>query len=214
MVATRAGVSPWGAILVVFVFASASAVARGQVPDDGVEAAVAKIEALGGRVYRTPDDQVDIVVLQGPQVTDATLPMLAALPTLRSLDLDHSQVTDEGLKQLLALGQLEEVSLRRTRVTPAGAAAFKEQHPRVFHVVTSPGLRPVQLIFAALMLFLMVLGLWLFRATSKKRAVLSPQLYVRGLGWGLFLVVAGGVLMLVAIAQGLGWDINLANLFG
>jgi hypothetical protein len=75
-------------------------------------------------------------------------------------------------------------------------------------------MRPLQLIFAALMLFPIALGLWLFRVTSNKRAVLSPQFYVRGLGWSLFLVVAAGVLMLVAIAQGLGWEINLAGLFG
>lgn len=64
------------------------------------QAAVAKIEAKGGRVYRNAAGQVDMVSMTGDQVTNADLELLQSLPALRNLNLDGKCVTDPGLDQL------------------------------------------------------------------------------------------------------------------
>lgn len=174
---------------------------------------VTRIEALGGKVYRTPDNEVDIVALTGPRVTDADLKMLRLLPSVRILDLDGSQVTDAGLDEL-QLPRLEEVSLRRTRVSPAAAAAFDRRHPSVYRVTLSPGLRPERMAFAALLLLPLALGVWLIAAASRKRQHLTGHQYGRGLAAGLVLVVACVLLIAIALAQALGFDLRVANLFG
>jgi hypothetical protein len=198
------------AVAVVCVVGQA---AQRQPFPDQAQQAVATIELLGGRVYRTPTGEVDIVAMTGNHVTDTHLEMLRFLPSVRSLDLDGSQVTDAGLERLLQLPNLEEVSLRRTRVTPAAVAAFKVRHPKVYHVTLSPGFRPGRLIFAATMGFPLLLGGWLIQAAWRKQSVLSPRDSARGVGWGAFLIVAAVVFALVAIVQVLGFEFHLADLF-
>jgi Leucine-rich repeat (LRR) protein len=73
----------------------------------------------------------DAVVLQmaNPDVTDATLALVAGLRNLRELDLSHSQVTDAGLARLAGLPRLERLRLADTRITDAGLQAHLAPHP-------------------------------------------------------------------------------------
>ena len=61
---------------------------------------------------------VDYVFLSGPQVTDALLDHLKALPQLQKLTLlDCTKVTDVGLETLNGLSRLRELNLDGTTVT-------------------------------------------------------------------------------------------------
>jgi hypothetical protein len=188
------------------------AMLQGQPPVDPAQQTIDWIEAQGGRVYRGPQQEVDIVAWRA--ATDTELPLLVALPQLRVLDLDGSAVTDVGLEHLLKLPQLQEVSLRQTRVTAGAAAAFKDRHPGVYRVELSPGFQPLKLLFCAILVLPLLFGGWLIRITQRKQAVLSPQLYARGLAWGVAIVVGTALLLAVAIAQACGIALNVANLFG
>ncbi len=73
----------------------------------------------------------DAVVLQmaNPDVTDATLDLVAELRDLRELDLSTTQVTDAGLARLADLARLERLRLANTRITDAGFQAHLASHP-------------------------------------------------------------------------------------
>lgn len=192
----------------------AVAPAWGQTPDPGAQQAIAQIEAIGGRVYRSAKGEADIVAIQGQQVTDAHLDLLQALPTVRILDLDGSQVTDAGLERLLLLPRLEEVSLRHTAVTSAAAASFKDRHPGVYRVELSKRWRPERLAFAAVTLIPLGIGVWLISAAQQKRHVLTSRLYSRAVMWGAILAVGSLLLLVVAILQAVGIDFRLADFGG
>jgi hypothetical protein len=200
--------------VIAIVVGGVPATGYAQAPMHPHEAA-ATIEALGGRIYRSQDGEVDIIDLKGEKVADAHLALLHSLSTVRILNLDGSQVTERGLEQLLVLPNLEEVSLRRTQVSPAAAAALKVRHPKLYRVeVDAPGLRIGRL--AALVVFMPMglFGVWLMWMSQKKRPVLAPQLYARGMVLGVLLIVVSVVLVAVAIVQAAGIDFHLADLFG
>ena len=186
-----------------------------QAPALAAPEAIAAIEAIGGRIYRTSDGVVDIVDMKGAKVRDDHLALLQYLPSVRVLNLDGSQVSDGGMEQLLQLPNLEEVSLRGTSVSPAAATALKDRHPKVFHVqVDRKGLRFEQLAVVLILVPMSLCGIWLIRLTQKKRSVLPPHLYARGMFWGVLLVAASVAISLVSIAQMLGFDFHLSDLFG
>jgi hypothetical protein len=171
--------------------------------------AVAKIESLGGRVYKNTAGQVDIVDLKGPQITDEHLALLQSLPALRQLSLDGSQVTDRGLDQLLNLPNLEEVSLLRTKVTPQAAQAFNDRHPKVFHVALSPRTRIEVLAAVGVVSVLMAaLGAWLMRTSFRKRDILAPRTFVQGIGYGLLLIVVAALLVILTVLRWMGIAFN------
>jgi hypothetical protein len=59
-----------------------------------------------------------------------------------------------------------------------------------------------------------LLGVWLVRTTHRKRRALPSRIYARGIFWGVALIVVSLVLMAVAIAQAVGIDFHLADVFG
>lgn len=186
-----------------------------QVPLLPAHEAIAVIEFIGGRVYRNSEGHADIVDLTGSKVSDEHLVLLQSLPTVRVLNLDGSRVTEGGLEQLLKLPDLEEVSLRGTSVSLAAATALKDRHPKVFVVqMDRKGLSLERLAVLVMSLPMGLLGIWLIRLTAKKRSVLSPRLYARGMIWGILLVVASVVVSAVSIVQSLGVDFHLSDLFG
>jgi hypothetical protein len=197
--------------IVAVVIAKFAASAAAQGPE---QEAIARIESLGGRVYRNANQQVDVVSLSGTKAGDDDLRRLQALPSLRSLDLDRTQVTDAGLAHLLALPNLEEVSLRGTRVTDAAAQGLKDRHPKIYRVEVSPGFQPGKLAFAAVLALPVLLGIWLINATRKKQSVLPARVYARARGVGWLLVLGSALLMVIAVLQALGFGVNIANLFG
>jgi internalin A len=63
------------------------------------------------------------------QVGDPGLKHLAALPTLKGLNLNATAVSDAGLKHLASVKTLEHVQLRKTRVTDAGVRELQNALP-------------------------------------------------------------------------------------
>lgn len=80
-----------------------------------------------GILTQRPD--VAVLEMGNPDVTDATLVLLADLPRLRELTLNDAAVTDAGLATLARLPALETLRLARTQVTPEGLRAFLEAPP-------------------------------------------------------------------------------------
>jgi Leucine-rich repeat (LRR) protein len=98
----------------------------------------AAIQAIGGTVYYAqPDeafprpflrrslprdyiDDVQVIYLEGGQVTDAALAHLNRLTGLQELYLDGSQITDAGLADLQGLIGLRWLWLNRTQITDDG----------------------------------------------------------------------------------------------
>ena len=189
-------------------------VAVGQQPAAAEAETAAKIESLGGRVYRNAVGQVDIIDLKGKVFGDEHLQMLHAFPALRNLSLDGSRVTDAGLEQLLNVPLLEEVSLRRTSVTAAAARSFDDRHPQVFHVALSPRGNPAMLAIIPIALIMAGVGVWLFRMARRKREILAPRTYVQGIGYGMLLVIVAIVITIVGILNFLGFDFHLSDLAG
>ena len=72
---------------------------------------------------------VAILELGNPDVTDATLELLAGLPQLRELTLNDTAVTDAGLATLARLPQLESLRIARTKITPEGVQRFLDSPP-------------------------------------------------------------------------------------
>jgi hypothetical protein len=78
---------------------------------DDVADAVRRVEARGGTATRDKTGNVVEVTLERTSATDADVARLAAIKTLRRLDLSFTYVTDRGIKELAALPQLEELTL-------------------------------------------------------------------------------------------------------
>ena len=73
--------------------------------------------------------EIEILEMANPDVTDATLDLLAALPRLKELTLNDAQITDAGLAKLAALPALEILRVARTQITPDGIKAFLTTPP-------------------------------------------------------------------------------------
>lgn len=76
--------------------------------------------------------EIEILEMANPDVSDATLDLLTALPRLKELTLNDAQITDEGLAKLAALPALEILRIARTPITPDGVKAFLDAAPPQF----------------------------------------------------------------------------------
>ena len=107
--------------------------------------AVRSIEAVGGKLIRTPGGAVTEVQMtfsrtqeaaakRGRQPTrlalrDSALPHLLAFPDLAVLDVSDSLVSDTGLKTIGELRNLKRLNLRDTGVTSDGVAELRKALP-------------------------------------------------------------------------------------
>jgi hypothetical protein len=73
--------------------------------------------------------EIEILEMANPDVTDATLDLLAALPRLKELTLNDAQITDAGLAKLAVMPALEILRIARTQITPDGVKAFLATPP-------------------------------------------------------------------------------------
>jgi hypothetical protein len=89
-------------ITVAFLLAWPLAV-RADSESEKHDAAVAAIEALGGKVGFDENKRADAVLLEGRQVTDAALEHLKSLPQLRIVRLFRTSVGDDGMATLKSL---------------------------------------------------------------------------------------------------------------
>jgi Leucine-rich repeat (LRR) protein len=90
------------------------------------------------------------LVLQGPGITDASLPLVASLPSLTVLELRETSVTDEGLAALAASSTLKRVEFwnmpQITEDAIPHLAAIRNIEWLAFKgtAVYGPGLKPLQ----------------------------------------------------------------------
>ena len=146
------------ATLLLSLVAALSPIARPSLAADERQAVNAKadrfqaeIKKLGGYVHRDkqrPGSPVVAVDLRGPQVSDATLEMLASQKDLETLVLVGAKVTDTGLKHLAKLGKLESLDLVGNEIDDTGLVALKNlQHLQTLVLntprVTDEGLKPL-----------------------------------------------------------------------
>ena len=116
--------------LISFVCGPTSAPAQEALPEAQADA-VAAIKKPGGRLtFDKTSGEVVSVALNGPEITDAGVEHLKALPRLTRLRLDNTQITDAGLVYLKKLISLKSLYLNDTQVTDAGLAEFKEALPK------------------------------------------------------------------------------------
>jgi hypothetical protein len=81
--------------------------------------------------YSFLKDKSDAAVVQmgNPDVTDATLDLLASFTKLKKLDLSDTKITDQGVMKVSKLPALEELRLERTSVTDAAVKDHLVNHP-------------------------------------------------------------------------------------
>jgi hypothetical protein len=102
------------------------------------EIALALFRHLGANVYvfenrmakRFWDDHgFDTICLQGSNVTDADMALIAGASDIRALDLSNTGITDKCLSTLATLPNLKHLNLRRTQVTAEGLRQFSKKAP-------------------------------------------------------------------------------------
>lgn len=79
----------------------------------GLTAAVGDdwIAALGGTAARDAKGQITGLNFRSTWIQDLDLKPIAAMPSLRTLDLSHTRVTDIGFQQLKSVANVEDVNL-------------------------------------------------------------------------------------------------------
>ena len=125
----RKGRVPLGLFLVCLLVAALPAIYTLTVPPD----TSAREREVGGEKHITltgsnaktaPDlkEKQDVIMLQmaNPEVSDESLESLKGLKLLKELDLNGSQVTDAGLAILKELPALAKLRLARTKITDKG----------------------------------------------------------------------------------------------
>jgi hypothetical protein len=69
--------------------------------------------------------------MQGPNITDAGVRLLAELPALETLNLQGSSISNESLPYLNQITTLRRLYLDRTNILHKGVAALKKANPRL-----------------------------------------------------------------------------------
>jgi CMP-2-keto-3-deoxyoctulosonic acid synthetase len=70
--------------------------------------------------------QLEVLYMDGCQVTDTGLEHIKGLNQLRALDLEGTKISDAGIQTVKGLPQLEALSLDRATVSDAGLEHLKE----------------------------------------------------------------------------------------
>jgi hypothetical protein len=92
---------------------------------------VASIEAQGGNLVRDRDGQIVDVSLARTWATDADIERIAAVKTLKRLDLSLTYISDRGVERLKALDRLEELNLSAAEFITDAAIAFLRGHQQL-----------------------------------------------------------------------------------
>ncbi len=109
------------ATMVILLFASAVPGYAAQLPDAPLAAA---IEQQGGHVVRDAKGNIVEVSLARTWATDADVERVAALKTLKKLDLSLTYVSDRGAEAIGKAAQLEELNLFTAEFITDAAIAF------------------------------------------------------------------------------------------
>lgn len=112
--------------MTALTFVMALAAAAPAVQDEAK--LVASIEAQGGHVERDQAGAVTAVSLAHTWATDADVERVAAIKTLKRLDLSLTYVSDRGVERVKTLDQLEELNLFASEFVTDAALAFLRGH--------------------------------------------------------------------------------------
>jgi hypothetical protein len=88
--------------------------------------------AVGWRVAKWPFPKARAYIMNAPDFQDEELEELDDPATLEVLDLEGTQITDAGLAQLEGLKQLKFLVVRRTQVTAAGVKRLQRALPNLW----------------------------------------------------------------------------------
>ena len=105
----------------------ACAAPSGAAQDDSARIA-ASIETAGGSVVRDRTGHIVDVSLARTWATDADVERVAAIKTVRRLDLSLTYASDRGVERLKALDRLEELNLSSAEFITDAAIAFLRGH--------------------------------------------------------------------------------------
>jgi Leucine rich repeat/Leucine Rich repeat len=114
--------APW---LLFLLLACALPVRAAAQDDSGI---VASIEAQGGDVTRDGGGRIVGISLARTWATDADVERIAAIKTLKRLDLSLTYVSDHGVERLKALDQLEDLNMFAAEFITDAAIAFLRSH--------------------------------------------------------------------------------------
>jgi Leucine-rich repeat (LRR) protein len=73
-----------------------------------------------------------LILWNCPTLDDSAAETLAALPSLKNLDISYTAIGDDGLQKLAALPNLKKLYATETKVTPQAAESFRRQKPNTF----------------------------------------------------------------------------------
>jgi Leucine-rich repeat (LRR) protein len=110
-----------------WLFAILACASSGAAQDDSTRIA-ASIESAGGSIVRDRDGRITDVSFARTWATDAEVEQVAAIKTLRRLDLSLTYVSDRGVERLKALDRLEELNLSSAEFITDAALAFLRGH--------------------------------------------------------------------------------------
>src|SRR5450432_40893 len=102
--------------------AAAAVVTMAAEPAGDLDALVARINALSGRIDKSDTGKIVAIDLANRPATDDDVRLLAAATDLQKLTLWGAGITDAGLEHLAPLVHLTELGLDNTMVTDAGLA--------------------------------------------------------------------------------------------
>ena len=117
--------------LAPLVVALAGAVPAGAATQDNATALIASIEAQGGNLVRDRTGHIVDISLARTWATDADVERIAAVKTLKRLDLSLTYVSDRGAERLKGLDQLEELNLFAAEFITDAAIAFLRGHQQL-----------------------------------------------------------------------------------
>jgi choline dehydrogenase-like flavoprotein len=97
-------------------------------------------QVTGSDLYHLPPcPDLRVLKLNDLRVGDADLEALAAMPSIRHLELDGTTITAAGVRRLLQLNPgLTRIELRRTGITVADIADLRASHPNCELVLDAP----------------------------------------------------------------------------
>lgn len=116
--------------LVPVVAALAGVMTAGAAAQDN-SALVASIEVQGGNLVRDRTGHIVDISLARTWATDADVERVAAVKTLKRLDLSLTYVSDRGAERLKGLDQLEELNLFAAEFITDAAIAFLRGHQQL-----------------------------------------------------------------------------------
>ena len=116
--------------LVPVVVALAGVMAAGAAAQDN-SALVASIEAQGGSLVRDRSGHIVEISLARTWATDADVERVAAVKTLKRLDLSLTYISDRGAERLKGLDQLEDLNLFAAEFITDAAIAFLRGHQQL-----------------------------------------------------------------------------------